>query len=87
MAEQRNWSQEPLSALGLSARTLGMLRRFHLTTVGQLCELTVDKILECQSFGMTSLQDLFEKLGAHGLRLKDGYPQGPRDGRAKTHET
>jgi DNA-directed RNA polymerase alpha subunit len=79
MAGKCNWYQEPLSALGLSTRTLTILQRFHLEMVGQLCELTVAKILECRSFGMPSLEDLFEKLNAHGLKLRDGYPWKPGD--------
>ena len=41
--------------------------RLGLTTVGELVRRTPDDLLECKNFGVTSLNEVREKLTAHGL--------------------
>ena len=45
--------------------------RLGLNTIGELVRQTGDDLLECKNFGVTSLNEVREKLTAHG-------PQAPR---------
>ena len=44
--------------------------RLGLTTVGELLRRTGDDLLECKNFGVTSLNEVREKLTAQGLKLR-----------------
>ena len=44
--------------------------RLGITTVGELARHTGDELLECKNFGVTSLNEVREKLSAHGLKLR-----------------
>ena len=44
--------------------------RLGLTTIGELVRKTGDDLLECKNFGVTSLNEVREKLAIQGLRLR-----------------
>jgi DNA-directed RNA polymerase subunit alpha len=54
----------------LSVRARKCMVRLGLTTVGELLRRTPDDLLECKNFGVTSLNEVREKLTAHGLKLR-----------------
>ena len=46
------------------------LEKVGINTVGELLRRTGDELLECKNFGVTSLNEVREKLKAHGLKLR-----------------
>ena len=44
--------------------------RLGLNTIGELVRRTGDDLLECKNFGVTSLNEVREKLAAQGLKLR-----------------
>jgi DNA-directed RNA polymerase subunit alpha len=44
--------------------------RLGVSTVGELLRRTGDELLECKNFGVTSLNEVREKLTAQGLKLR-----------------
>ena len=44
--------------------------RLGITTIGELVRRTGDDLLECKNFGVTSLNEVREKLTVHGLKLR-----------------
>lgn len=57
----------PIEVLDLSSRTYNCLKRSQITTVGQLLQMSEDELLGLRNFGQKSLQELHEKLAAHGI--------------------
>jgi len=41
-----------------------------LTTIGELLRKSMDDLLECKNFGVTSLNEVREKLTQNGLKLR-----------------
>ncbi|MGQ9576943.1 MAG: DNA-directed RNA polymerase subunit alpha C-terminal domain-containing protein [Thermoguttaceae bacterium] len=60
----------PVSDLALSVRARKCMMRLGITTIGELIRHTGDELLECKNFGVTSLNEVREKLAAHGLKLR-----------------
>lgn len=60
----------PVSGLGLSARARKGVRRRGIETLGDLVQRTSDELLEIKGFGLTSLQEVREKLRYHGMTLR-----------------
>jgi DNA-directed RNA polymerase alpha subunit len=71
MVEQTDWFAVPLEALGLSGRVLNCVRTTGARTVGEICQVSIDEILTCRSFGMVTITELERQLAALGLRLRD----------------
>lgn len=69
-ADERALLDRPISDLGLSVRARKCMVRLGLTTVGELVRRTPDDLLECKNFGVTSLNEVREKLTTHGLKLR-----------------
>ncbi|TWT48280.1 DNA-directed RNA polymerase subunit alpha C-terminal domain-containing protein [Botrimarina hoheduenensis] len=69
-ADERALMDRPISDLSLSVRARKCMVRLGLTTVGELLRRTPDDLLECKNFGVTSLNEVREKLTAHGLKLR-----------------
>ncbi|MCA9186200.1 MAG: tetratricopeptide repeat protein, partial [Planctomycetales bacterium] len=62
--------ERPISDLNLSVRARKCMVRLGLTTVGELVRKTGDDLLECKNFGVTSLNEVREKLQPFGLKLR-----------------
>lgn len=61
----------PIADLGLSVRAWKCTMRLGLRTVGDLIQRTPRDLLKCKNFGLTSLNEVSEKLAALGLQLRD----------------
>ena len=61
----------PLSEVTFSVRVRRCLERLGVATLGDVAELSQDKLLACKNFGQTSLDEVKQRLGEHGLKLAD----------------
>lgn len=68
--DERALLDRPISDLSLSVRARKCMVRLGLTTIGELVRRTPDDLLECKNFGVTSLNEVREKLTVHGLKLR-----------------
>ena len=60
----------PISDLNLSVRARKCMTRLGLTTIGELVRKSMDDLLECKNFGVTSLTEVREKLEQVDLKLR-----------------
>ncbi len=60
----------PIAELSLSVRARKCMIRLGITTIGELLRRTGDDLLECKNFGVTSLNEVREKLAGLGLKLR-----------------
>jgi DNA-directed RNA polymerase subunit alpha len=60
----------PIEELDLSVRPYNCLKRAGIHTVGDLVKKTEDEIVAVKNFGRKSLDEVKEKLAAHGLTLR-----------------
>jgi len=60
----------PLSDLGLSPRVLNALRSRQIERVGQVLAMEPEQLLSIRNFGPRSLQELKERMAAHGYYLE-----------------
>jgi DNA-directed RNA polymerase subunit alpha len=68
--DERALLDRPIAELNLSVRARKCMVRLGLTTIGELLRRTGDDLLECKNFGVTSLNEVREKLTGHGLKLR-----------------
>ncbi len=69
-ADERALLDRPIADLNLSVRARKCMVRLGLTTIGELLRRTGDDLLECKNFGVTSLNEVREKLTIQGLKLR-----------------
>jgi DNA-directed RNA polymerase subunit alpha len=62
---------KPIADLNLSVRARKCMSKLGINTVGELIVHTGDELLECKNFGVTSLNEVREKLTAMSLKLKN----------------
>jgi len=60
----------PIADLNLSVRARKCMVRLGLNSIGELLRKTGDDLLECKNFGVTSLNEVREKLTSYGLKLR-----------------
>ena len=60
----------PIADLNLSVRARKCMVRLGLNSIGELLRKTGDDLLECKNFGVTSLNEVREKLTIMGLKLR-----------------
>ncbi len=60
----------PIADLNLSVRARKCMVRLGLTTIGELVAKSGDDLLECKNFGVTSLNEVREKLTQLNLKLR-----------------
>ncbi len=60
----------PISDLNLSVRARKCMVRLGMTTIGELIRKTGDDLLECKNFGVTSLNEVRDKLSQLGIKLR-----------------
>ena len=63
-AEEQAVLNKPVSELNLSVRARKCMNRLGINTLGELVQRTADELLESKNFGMTSLNEVREKLRA-----------------------
>ncbi len=69
-AEEQAVLSKPVSDLNLSVRARKCMNRLGINTLGELVNRSADELLESKNFGMTSLNEVREKLGQFGLTLR-----------------
>jgi len=69
-ADEQATLSRPISELSLSVRARKCMIRLGINTVGELIRRTGDDLLECKNFGVTSLNEVREKLAQQGLKLR-----------------
>jgi DNA-directed RNA polymerase subunit alpha len=69
-ADEQALLVRPISELNLSVRARKCMIRLGITTIGELVRRSGDDLLECKNFGVTSLNEVREKLIIHGLKLR-----------------
>ena len=62
---------KPISDLNLSVRARKCMNKLGIQTVGELIIHTGDELMECKNFGVTSLNEVREKLAELNLKLKN----------------
>ena len=62
---------KPISELSLSVRARKCMSKLNIQTVGDLAKRSGDELLECKNFGVTSLNEVRDKLSTLGLKLKN----------------
>lgn len=67
--EQEIYSQ-PITELNLSVRARKCTTKLGITTIGDLVRRTGEDLMECKNFGVTSLNEVREKLAERGLKLR-----------------
>jgi DNA-directed RNA polymerase subunit alpha len=69
--EEKALLAKPISDLNLSVRARKCMNKLGIQTVGELIVHTGDELMECKNFGVTSLNEVREKLAELGLKLKN----------------
>lgn len=70
-AEEKALLSQPLSVLNLSVRARKCMTKLNIGTLGELVSLTGDKLMECKNFGVTSLNEVRERLTQFNLKLRN----------------
>jgi DNA-directed RNA polymerase subunit alpha len=68
--EEQAVLNKPVSDLNLSVRARKCMNRLGINSLGDLIQRTADELLESKNFGMTSLNEVREKLAQFGLTLR-----------------
>jgi DNA-directed RNA polymerase subunit alpha len=68
--EEQAVLNRPVSDLNLSVRARKCMNRLGINSLGDLIQRTADELLESKNFGMTSLNEVREKLAQFGLSLR-----------------
>jgi DNA-directed RNA polymerase subunit alpha len=69
--EERAALAKPISDLSLSVRAKKAMSKLNIQSLSDLIQRTGDELLECKNFGVTSLNEVREKLQQHGLKLRN----------------
>jgi DNA-directed RNA polymerase subunit alpha len=69
-ADEQALLSKPVGELNLSVRARKCMIRLAINTMGELVRKTGDELLECKNFGVTSLNEVREKLSMMGLKLR-----------------
>lgn len=69
--EERAILGRPISELNLSVRSRKCMSKLNIQTLGDLVSRSGDDLMECKNFGVTSLNEVREKLTEHGLKLRN----------------
>jgi len=69
-ADEQEVHSMPLTELALSVRAKKCTTKLGITTIGELVRRTAEDLMECKNFGVTSLNEVREKLSERGLKLR-----------------
>ncbi len=69
--EEKALLAKSISDLNLSVRARKCMTKLGIQTVGELIVHTGDELMECKNFGVTSLNEVREKLAEFNLKLKN----------------
>lgn len=62
---------QPVNDLNLSVRSRKCMTRLGISTIGELVARTPDELLAAKNFGVTSLNEIRDKLAEMGLKLRN----------------
>ncbi len=68
--DQQAVLERPISELNLSVRARKCMVRLGINSIGELIRKSADDLLESKNFGVTSLNEVREKLERHTLKLR-----------------
>jgi len=68
--EEQAVLNRPVTELNLSVRARKCMNRLNIQTIGELIARSGDELMEAKNFGVTSLNEVKEKLGNLGLKLR-----------------
>ncbi|HLW68953.1 MAG TPA: DNA-directed RNA polymerase subunit alpha C-terminal domain-containing protein, partial [Gemmataceae bacterium] len=69
-AEEQAILSKPVTELNLSVRSRKCMNKLAISSVGDLVGRTADELLEAKNFGMTSLNEVRDRLAQMGLKLR-----------------
>lgn len=69
--EEKALLARPINELSLSVRARKCMSKLGISTIGDLVNRSGDDLLECKNFGVTSLNEVREKLTEVNLKLKN----------------
>lgn len=69
-ADEQALLERPIADLNLSVRARKCMTRLQINSIGELIRKTGDDMLECKNFGVTSLNEVREKLADLGLKMR-----------------
>jgi DNA-directed RNA polymerase subunit alpha len=69
-ADEQEIHALPIGELNLSVRARKCTTKLGINSVGDLVRRTAEDLLECKNFGVTSLNEVREKLAERGLKLR-----------------
>lgn len=69
-ADEQEIYGQPIGDLNLSVRARKCTTKLGITTIGDLVRRTAEDLLECKNFGVTSLNEVRERLTERGLKLR-----------------
>ena len=68
--EEQAVLNKPVTDLNLSVRARKCMNRLGINSLGDLTRVTESQLLTSKNFGITSLNEVKEKLGQYGLKLR-----------------
>lgn len=69
-ADEQEIYNLPITELNLSVRARKCTTKLGIASIGDLVRRTAEDLLECKNFGVTSLNEVREKLAERGLKLR-----------------
>lgn len=63
--------KEKIEELDLSVRAYNCLKRARIDTIGELCEMTIEKMMKVKNLGKKSLKEIKNRLAEKGLSFKE----------------
>jgi DNA-directed RNA polymerase subunit alpha len=69
-ADEQEIYSLPITELNLSVRARKCTTKLGIATIGELVRRTGEDLMECKNFGVTSLNEVREKLSERGLKLR-----------------
>lgn len=70
-AEDERLRDIPLDRIELSVRARKAVDGLGVTTLGELADKSEPELLACKNFGQSSLNEIVERLGEYGLKLRE----------------
>jgi DNA-directed RNA polymerase subunit alpha len=69
-ADEQEIYSLPIGELNLSVRARKCTTKLGIATIGELLRRTGEDLMECKNFGVTSLNEVRERLAERGLKLR-----------------
>jgi len=69
-ADEQELLSQPITELNLSVRARKCTTKLGINLISELVRRTAEDLMECKNFGVTSLNEVREKLSERGLKLR-----------------